>query len=111
LLTAAAVATGPVYCASIAANGCYAAGLRQGLLTSQLVSLLTVMAANVVGARTVGQFRRVRRHGGGRADPIACLLVLPPPLLAAISKAGASRPGREREPRLTAVGRYLTTMV
>jgi O-antigen/teichoic acid export membrane protein len=56
LLIAAAVAAGPVYCASIAANGCYAAGLRQGLLTSQLVSLLTVMAATLLALGPWGNF-------------------------------------------------------
>ena len=56
LMTAAAVAAGPVYCASIAAAGCYAAGLRQGLLTSQLIALLTVMLLTLLALRSWGNF-------------------------------------------------------
>ena len=56
LMTAAAVAAGPVYCASIAANGCYAAGLRRGLLTAQLIALLTVVFATLFALRSWGNF-------------------------------------------------------
>jgi O-antigen/teichoic acid export membrane protein len=54
LMTAAAVAAGPLYCASIAANGCYAAGLRQGLLAAQVIALLTVMLTTLLTLRSWG---------------------------------------------------------
>jgi O-antigen/teichoic acid export membrane protein len=56
LMTAAAVAAGPVYCASIAANGCYAAGLRRGLLAAQVIALLTVMFTTLLTLRSWGNF-------------------------------------------------------
>ena len=56
LMTAAAVAAGPVYCASIAANGCYAAGLRRGLLAAQVIALLTVMLTTLLALRSWGNF-------------------------------------------------------
>ena len=56
LMTAAAVAAGPVYCASIAANGCYAAGLRRGLLAAQVIALLTVMLTTLLLLRSWGNF-------------------------------------------------------
>jgi O-antigen/teichoic acid export membrane protein len=77
LLTAAAVAAGPVYCASIAANGCYAAGLRRGLLASQVIALLTVMFMTLLTLRSWGNFGA---FGGmlaaGTMQLMFCLVVL-----------------------------------
>jgi O-antigen/teichoic acid export membrane protein len=56
LLVVAAAAAGPVYCASIAANGCYAAELRRGLLTSQVLALLTVLIATTIMVPRWGNF-------------------------------------------------------
>jgi O-antigen/teichoic acid export membrane protein len=77
LLTAAAVAAGPVYCASIAANGCYAAGLRQGLLASQLFSLLTVMVATLFALGPWGNFGAFgAMAAAGLIQLLACLFFL-----------------------------------
>jgi O-antigen/teichoic acid export membrane protein len=77
LMTAATVAAGPVYCASIAANGCYAAGLRRGLLSSQLIALVTVMLTTLLALRSWGNFGA---FGGmlaaGMVQLICCLVFL-----------------------------------
>ena len=77
LLTAAAVAAGPVYCASIAANGCYAAGLRRGLLASQMIALLTVMLTALLALRSWGNFGAFAGLlAGGMMQLICCLVFL-----------------------------------
>lgn len=77
LLTAAAVAAGPFYCASIAANGCYAAGLRRGLLVSQVVALLTVMSVTLLALRSWGNFGAFGGMlAGGMIQLIFCLAFL-----------------------------------
>jgi O-antigen/teichoic acid export membrane protein len=77
LLTAAAVAAGPVYCASIAANGCYAAGLRRGLLVSQVVALLTVMLTTLLALGSWGNFGAFGGMlAGGMIQLIFCLVFL-----------------------------------
>jgi O-antigen/teichoic acid export membrane protein len=77
LLTAAAVAAGPVYCASIAANGCYAAGLRRALLASQAVALLTVMLTTLAALRSWGNFGAFGGMlAGGVIQLIFCLVFL-----------------------------------
>ena len=77
LLTAAAVAAGPVYCASIAANGCYAAGLRRGLLVSQVVALLTVLLTTLLALGSWGNFGAFGGMlAGGMIQLIFCLVFL-----------------------------------
>jgi O-antigen/teichoic acid export membrane protein len=77
LLTAAAVAAGPVYCASIAANGCYAAGLRRELLASQAVALLIVMLTTLAALRSWGNFGAFGGMlAGGVIQLIFCLVFL-----------------------------------
>jgi O-antigen/teichoic acid export membrane protein len=77
LLTAAAVAAGPVYCASIAANGCYAAGLRRELLASQVVALLTVMLTTLLALGSWGNFGAFGGMlAGGMIQLIFCLAFL-----------------------------------
>jgi O-antigen/teichoic acid export membrane protein len=77
LMTAAAVAAGPVYCASIAVNGCYAAGLRQGLLTSQVIALLTVISTTLLALRSWGNFGAFGAMlGAGMIQLALCLIFL-----------------------------------
>jgi O-antigen/teichoic acid export membrane protein len=77
LMTAAAVAAGPVYCASIAANGCYAAGLRRGLLTSQVIALLTVMFTTSLTLGSWGNFGAFGAMlAAGVVQLISCLVFL-----------------------------------
>jgi O-antigen/teichoic acid export membrane protein len=75
LLTAAAIAAGPVYCASIAANSCYAAGLRQKLLASQAIALLTVLVTTLLAIRPWGNFGAFGGMlAGGLIQLILCLI-------------------------------------
>ena len=59
LLVAAAVAAGPLYCASIAAVGCYALQLRRALLASQVVAFLTVLIATAAMVPRWGNYGAV----------------------------------------------------
>ena len=70
LLTAAAIAAGPVYCASIASISCYAANLRKGLLSSQVVVFVTLLVATMILLPRWGNFgaiagRYANRIAGG----------------------------------------------
>jgi O-antigen/teichoic acid export membrane protein len=76
LMTAAAVAAGPVYCASIAAVGCYAAGLRQGLLAAQVIALLTVILTTLLTLRSWGNFGAFGAMLAGGIVQMAVYLIL-----------------------------------
>jgi O-antigen/teichoic acid export membrane protein len=54
LLVWAALAAGPVYCASLVTNAFYAAQLRTGLLALQLVSLAVIVIATLVLTPALG---------------------------------------------------------
>jgi O-antigen/teichoic acid export membrane protein len=47
-LVVAAIAAGPLYCAMIFVNGCYAAQMRRGLLAIQCLSLFVVTVATLI---------------------------------------------------------------
>ena len=53
-LVVATIAAGPIYCASIVMNGCYAAKMRRGLLAIECLSLFVVILATHILVRPFG---------------------------------------------------------
>jgi len=54
MLVAAAIAAGPIYCAGIIANGCFAAQMRRGFLGVQCLSLLVIVVATLLLIPLIG---------------------------------------------------------
>jgi O-antigen/teichoic acid export membrane protein len=54
VLVAAAIAAGPIYCAGIIANGCFAAQMRRGFLAVQCLALATIIVATLFLVPIIG---------------------------------------------------------